>query len=91
MPGKHVPPGPLAAADDLLGAVPRWKFELGYNSDENFQSGSRTYVSGDTLTVDELQEIPKRYAGDNIDLMLVHLGGELARNAGCQFIALTHC
>lgn len=25
--------------------------------------------------VDELKEIPKRYAGQNIDLMLVHLGG----------------
>ena len=25
--------------------------------------------------VDELKEIPRRYAGQNIDLMLVHLGG----------------
>jgi hypothetical protein len=25
--------------------------------------------------VDELKEIPERYAGQNIDLMLVHLGG----------------
>jgi len=94
MPGKHVPPGPLAAANDLLGAVPPtngWMIELGYNSDEKFQSGYRIYISGDTLMVDELQEIPKRYAGHNIDLMLVHLGGELARYAGCQLIVLTRC
>merc|ERR1711939_958952 len=52
-----------------------WMIELGYNSDEKFQSGYRIYISGDTLMVDELQEIPKRYAGHNIDLMLVHLGG----------------
>lgn len=25
--------------------------------------------------VDELKEIPERYAGQNIDLMLIHLGG----------------
>ncbi|KAL9020790.1 MAG: hypothetical protein Q9185_001974 [Variospora sp. 1 TL-2023] len=35
----------------------------------------RIYISGDTLLVDELKEIPKRYAGENIDLMLIHLGG----------------
>ncbi|KAI1470184.1 Metallo-hydrolase/oxidoreductase [Daldinia caldariorum] len=35
MPGKHVPPGPLAAANDLLKAVPPtngWLLELGYSS-----------------------------------------------------------
>ena len=36
---------------------------------------SRIYISGDTLMVDELKEIPERYKGQNIDLMLVHLGG----------------
>ena len=35
------------------------------------------YISGDTLMVDELKEIPERYtrAGKPVDLMLVHLGG----------------
>lgn len=33
------------------------------------------YISGDTLMVDELKEIPERYKGQNIDLMLIHLGG----------------
>lgn len=37
--------------------------------------GPRIYISGDTLLVDDLKEIPKQYAGQNIDLMLVHLGG----------------
>ena len=35
----------------------------------------RIYISGDTLMIDELKEIPERYKGQNIDLMLVHLGG----------------
>lgn len=83
MPGKHVPPGPLSIANDLLHAVPPtngWMIELGYkpsssSADSDFKSGYRIYISGDTLMVDELQEIPKRYAGQNIDLMLIHLGG----------------
>jgi len=35
------------------------------------------YISGDTLLIDELAEIPKRYTHANqpIDLMLIHLGG----------------
>ena len=53
--------------------------ELGYgdNNDnaDNFTSGYRIYISGDTLMFDDLKEIPRRYAGQPIDLMLVHLGG----------------
>lgn len=58
-----------------------WMLELGYttssenNTDTNFSCGYRIYISGDTLMVDELKEIPERYAGQNIDLMLIHLGG----------------
>jgi L-ascorbate metabolism protein UlaG (beta-lactamase superfamily) len=33
------------------------------------------YISGDTLFVDELKEIPQRYKDKNINLMLIHLGG----------------
>lgn len=46
-PGKHVPPGPLAMINDLLGAVPPvngWMIELGYketDADESFQNGYR--------------------------------------------------
>jgi len=78
MPGKHVPPGPLSVANDLLGAVPPtngWMIELGHKHAEDFASGYRIYISGDTLMIDELHEIPKRYDGQNIDLMLIHLGG----------------
>ncbi|KAL1304775.1 hypothetical protein AAFC00_003710 [Neodothiora populina] len=81
MPGKHVPPGPLAVVNDVLGAVPPtngWMIELGYKEgdiDDSFKNGYRIYISGDTLMIDELKEIPERYKGQNIDLMLIHLGG----------------
>ncbi|KAK4098181.1 Metallo-hydrolase/oxidoreductase [Parathielavia hyrcaniae] len=95
MPGKHVPPGPLGVANELLGAVPPtngWLVELGWTKPagsaatsggsggegeegEEFETGYRIYISGDTLFVDELREIPKRLRGDRIDLMLAHLGG----------------
>jgi L-ascorbate metabolism protein UlaG (beta-lactamase superfamily) len=38
-------------------------------------NAARIYISGDTLMVDELKEIPERYKGQNLDLMLIHLGG----------------
>ena len=83
MPGKHIPPGPLSVANDLLGAVPPtngWMVELGYavpssSGTDGFENGYRIYISGDTLMVDELKEIPERYKDQNIDLMLIHLGG----------------
>ncbi|KAF2630890.1 Metallo-hydrolase/oxidoreductase [Macroventuria anomochaeta] len=83
MPGKHIPPGPLNVANEILGAVPPtngWMIELGYSSPsssnaDEFASGYRVYITGDTLMVDELREIPKRYEGLDIDLMLIHLGG----------------
>ncbi|KAI1083140.1 Metallo-hydrolase/oxidoreductase [Whalleya microplaca] len=85
MPGKHVPPGPLAIANDLLKAVPPtngWLLELGYTfkaptgaDPESLDTGYRIYISGDTLFVDELREIPQRLKSEKIDLMLVHLGG----------------
>jgi hypothetical protein len=83
MPGTHVPPGPahiIEKANELLGAVPPtngWMLELGHERDEGkggFECGYRIYISGDTLLVDELKEIPERYKGRQIDLMLIHLG-----------------
>lgn len=84
-PGKHVPPGPLSTVNDFLKAVPPtngWLLELGYTaatetSDKpsEVDVGYRIYISGDTLFVDELKEIPKRLSDGRIDLMLVHLGG----------------
>jgi L-ascorbate metabolism protein UlaG (beta-lactamase superfamily) len=84
MPGKHVPDGALSVANDLLSAVPPtngWMVELGHTNPSSpsdsvsFTNGYRIYISGDTLLVDDLKEIPKRYADARIDLMLVHLGG----------------
>lgn len=59
MPGKHVPPGPLAFVNDLLGAVPPtngWMLELGYKESDDttadFECGYR-YVSPDQIRVHE--------------------------------------
>jgi hypothetical protein len=54
-----------------------WMLELGHGKPNmsDFTCGYRIYISGDTLMVDELKEIPRRYAGHKIDLMLAHLGG----------------
>ncbi|XDG06644.1 hypothetical protein ABKA04_006259 [Annulohypoxylon sp. FPYF3050] len=85
MPGKHVPPGPLAKANDLLKAVPPtngWLLEFGSSfkaptgdDPDSIDTGYRIYISGDTLFVDELKEIPKRLRNEKVDLMLIHLGG----------------
>ncbi len=58
----------------------RWMLELGYGKREEettttkeFEVGYTIYISGDTLFVKDLEEIPKKYP--HVDLMLVHLGG----------------
>jgi len=96
MPGKHVPPGPLSAANDLIKAVPPtngWMVELGYiargQGDETFKNGYRIYISGDTLMVDELKEIPERYRGQDIDLMLIHLGGTTIPSPAIPLLMVT--
>ncbi|KAJ6092335.1 hypothetical protein N7467_004304 [Penicillium canescens] len=81
MPGKHVPPnGMMEKFNDIVKAIPPtngWMLELGHGNanTSDFTCGYRIYISGDTLMVDELKEIPRRYAGHKIDLMLAHLGG----------------
>ncbi|KAK3171230.1 hypothetical protein OEA41_003314 [Lepraria neglecta] len=96
MPGKHVPPGPggvMGKMNDLLAAVPPtngWMMELGYHaegSSDDFQCGYRIYISGDTLLVPELQEIPKRYP--HVDLMLVHLGGTTIPSPSVPLLMVT--
>ncbi|KAI9818082.1 MAG: hypothetical protein M1827_000707 [Pycnora praestabilis] len=96
MPGKHVPDGILGTANDFLQAVPPtngWMVELGYlkkgGSDESFECGYRIYISGDTLMVDDLKEIPERYKGQNIDLMLVHLGGTTIPSPSMPLLMVT--
>ncbi|KAI0851530.1 Metallo-hydrolase/oxidoreductase [Daldinia vernicosa] len=99
MPGKHVPPGPLAMVNDLLQAVPPtngWLIELGYSftnptggDSGSIDTGYRIYISGDTLFVDELKEIPKRLKNAKIDLMLVHLGGTTIPSPSIPLLMVT--
>lgn len=66
MPGRHAP-GPLAA---LLPQVMGSMLEFGMEDGATLYS---MYISGDTLLIDELKEIPRRYP--DIFLGLFHLGG----------------
>ncbi|KAL4907231.1 hypothetical protein BDW74DRAFT_189747 [Aspergillus multicolor] len=85
MPGKHVPLGkPMEVVNEIIGAFPPvngWMLELGYKQgqteDSSFTTGYRIYISGDTLLVDELKEIPRLYGEHNINLMIVHLGATM--------------
>ncbi|KAF3071586.1 hypothetical protein CFAM422_006121 [Trichoderma lentiforme] len=103
MPGKHIPPGPLSVVNDILSAVPPtngWLLELGWitsncdhqidqNTNKELRTGYRIYISGDTLFVDELKEIPKRLNGKRIDLMLVHLGGTTIPGPSAPLVMVT--
>ncbi|KAG0160867.1 hypothetical protein PDIDSM_8399 [Penicillium digitatum] len=81
MPGKHVPSNRVVEKFNTVANVfpptNGWMLELGHGSTNpaDFSCGYRIYISGDTLMFDELRRIPERYAGQPIDLMLVHLGG----------------
>lgn len=56
-----------------------------------FQCSYRIYISGDTLNVDELSQIPAHYthAGKPIDLMLIHLGGTTIPGPGMPLLMVT--
>jgi L-ascorbate metabolism protein UlaG (beta-lactamase superfamily) len=65
-PGRHGPPVVSFALPEVMGSM------------LEFQSGAsdrclRMYITGDTLVIDALKEIPRRYP--DIDLALLHLGG----------------
>ncbi len=45
------------------------------------------YISGDTLLVPDLSEIPKRYP--NIDLLLIHLGGTTIPSPSMPLLMVT--
>lgn len=98
MPGKHVPPGPANIAgklNDLIGAVPPtngWMLELGtITGSQDFTCNYRIYITGDTLLIDDLKDIPARYsnAGEPIDLMLMHLGGTTIPSPSVPLLMVT--
>lgn len=69
MPGRHGPGLLAAALPPVMGSM------------LEFQTADRStqfclYITGDTLVIDQLKEIPKRYP--HIDLALLHLGGTRA-------------
>jgi L-ascorbate metabolism protein UlaG (beta-lactamase superfamily) len=66
MPGQHGPGIVDFALPDVMGSILDFENESG-------ERVLRLYISGDTLVIDELKEIPKRFP--EIDLGLFHLGG----------------
>jgi L-ascorbate metabolism protein UlaG (beta-lactamase superfamily) len=66
MPGQHGPGIVDFALPDVMGSVLDFETETGTR-------GLRLYISGDTLVIDELKEIPNRFP--EIDIGLFHLGG----------------
>jgi L-ascorbate metabolism protein UlaG (beta-lactamase superfamily) len=67
MPGRHGPRPVAALLPDVMGAILDFT-----NSDAG--AAYRIYISGDTLLVDGIADIPRRFP--DIDLALLHLGGE---------------
>ncbi len=66
MPGQHGPGIIDFALPDVMGSI------LDFEKSES-EPFLRLYISGDTLLIDDLQEIPKRFPDINIGLF--HLGG----------------
>jgi L-ascorbate metabolism protein UlaG (beta-lactamase superfamily) len=66
MPGQHGPGIVDFALPDVMGSMLDFETETGDRK-------LRLYISGDTLVIDELREIPQRFPG--IDIGLFHLGG----------------
>jgi L-ascorbate metabolism protein UlaG (beta-lactamase superfamily) len=66
MPGRHGPPLSDLLLPDVMGSM----LEFSSTADA---TPFRVYITGDTLVIDDLKEIPRRYP--DIHLALLHLGG----------------
>lgn len=66
MPGRHGPPVVDLALPQVMGSMLEFQSRA---SDVLY----RMYITGDTLVIDDLKEIPRRYP--DIHLALLHLGG----------------
>jgi L-ascorbate metabolism protein UlaG (beta-lactamase superfamily) len=64
-PARHGPPMIDLVLPDVMGSV------LDVTTADG--GASRIYITGDTLVIDELREIPRRFP--DIDIALLHLGG----------------
>ena len=64
-PARHGPPMVDLVLPDVMGSV------LDVTTADG--GASRIYITGDTLVIDELREIPRRFP--DIDIALLHLGG----------------
>jgi L-ascorbate metabolism protein UlaG (beta-lactamase superfamily) len=64
-PARHGPPMVDLVLPDVMGSV------LDVTTADG--AASRIYITGDTLVIDELREIPRRFP--DIDIALLHLGG----------------
>ncbi|KAL9032110.1 MAG: hypothetical protein Q9180_006695 [Flavoplaca navasiana] len=60
-----------------------------FSTNHPIKKTNRIYISGDTLLIPELHEIPTRYAGQNIDLMLIHLGGTTIPSPAVPLLMVT--
>lgn len=65
-PGRHGPPVVSVALPDVIGSI--LEFQKGTGP-----IAQRLYITGDTLVIDDLKEIPERFP--DIDLALLHIGG----------------
>lgn len=66
MPGRHGPPLADMVLPDVMGSLLEFQTS-------GMSTLFRLYITGDTLVIDDLQEIPRRYP--EIDVALLHLGG----------------
>ena len=66
MPGRHGPPLADLVLPEVMGSI------LEFQSPRE-TTLFRMYITGDTLVIDDLKEIPRRYP--DINLALLHLGG----------------
>lgn len=66
VPGRHGPPGASLVLPDVMGSV----LEYERSGDDALL---RMYITGDTLVIDDLKQLPARYP--ELDLALLHLGG----------------
>ncbi len=66
LPGRHGPPLSELVLPEVMGSM----LEFQSSSDKVL---FKIYISGDTLIIDDLREIPRRYT--DIDVGLLHLGG----------------